>query len=177
MRWQLILWWHERAACAGETWYQCQLSETALLITCTGLSIKSLSGFIKSMFASLFFGCFFPAAPELQLPFASERICEDDDDEWQGLLHLAPISELPSFPLSICYRKKGWHMPIIFLSLPLHSTPPPPTPLSADTHACCHQCRSQAPSLSLSVFFSHFFFWLSPITRITHHPSPKWQKQ
>lgn len=152
---------------------------TAALWNCSannmykGLIIKSLSGSINSMFALVFFVlffwfCFFPAAPELQLPFASERISEDDDDdEWQGLLHLAPISELPSFPLSICYRKKGWHMPIIFLSLPLHSTPPTPTPSSADTHACCHQCRSQAPSLSLCGFFFSTVFWLSPITWIT----------
>lgn len=52
-----------------------------------------------------------------------------------------------------------------------------PTPSSADTHshACCHQCRSQARSPSLCYFST--FFWLNPITRITPPPWSKWQKQ
>lgn len=145
-----------------------------------GLRIKSLSGSIKSMFALGFFVlffwfCFFPAAPQLQLPFASERISEDDDDdEWQGLLHLAPISELPSFPLSICYRKKGWHMPIIFLSLPLHSTPPHPHPLVC-RHACLLSPMSQPGTITLALwfwfFFSLFFDWV-PSHGSQKQPSP-----
>lgn len=140
---------------------------TAALWNCSansmykGSIIKSFSGSIKSMFASFFLlfccfvFCFFPAAPELQLPFASKRISEDDDDdEWQGLLHLAPISERPSSPLSICYRKKGWHMPIIFLSLPLHSTPPRlQTRIPVVTNVAARHPHSR----SLFFFFFHCF--------------------
>lgn len=65
----------------------------------------------------------------LQLAFASQHISEDDD-EWQGLLHLAPISEPPLFPLNMYYRRRVDTCPsVTHLSfcpfLRLHATLPP----------------------------------------------------
>lgn len=101
------------------------------------LLIKALCSSIKSMFAS-----YSPAAPELHapaclwLPNALVKMMMSDRDFYI----LPQLASHPHSPLSICYRKKGWHMPIISHSLPLHST------LSPHPLAC--NCTSLLPPVS-----------------------------
>lgn len=177
MRWQLILWWHERAACAGETWYQCQLSETALLITCTGLSIKSLSGFIKSMFASLFFGCFFlqlQSSSCLSPPNAFVKMMMMSDRDFYILPQLVSY---PRSPSAFAIGRRVDTCPS-FSSLSLCTLHPPHLlpclqtrmPVATNVAARHHHSRSL-------FFFPTFFFDWVPSHGSHHHPSPKWQKQ
>lgn len=176
MRWQLILWWHERAACAGETWYQCQLSETALLITCTGLSIKSLSGFIKSMFASLFFGCFFlqlQSSSCLSPPNAFVKMMMMSDRDFYILPQLVSY---PRSPSAFAIGRRVDTCPSF--SSPSLCTLHPPTYSLVCRHACLLPPMSQPGTITLALcFFFHFFFDWVPSHGSHHHPSPKWQKQ
>lgn len=115
------------------------------------LLIKALCGSIKSMFAS-----YSPAAPErLWLPNALVKMMMSDREFYI----LPQLASHPHSPLSICYRKKGWHMPIISHSLPLHSTLSP--------HPLTCNCASLLPPVSQPGTII-----LTVCTLIPRHPVP-----
>lgn len=95
----------------------------------------------------------------LQLGFASKHISEDDDER-QGLLHLAPINEPPLFPLNICYRGRVDTRPSV-----THLSFSPPSACSPTPLPCLQTSRPVATSVTASHhhsqcrFFFSFFNW------------------